>query len=373
MKKNNFLFVILCLILVLTSCNVSADKTHTGDSNIHAENKEYEKGPDFAASMILPSYSSVEEFVKSDFFSILISNRVYMDLNSILPSEEVEEITAGLEYAGWDTDPNITQYAISYKSDNEEKQGLHIIIGYGKDFYKDHFFSPEKESILAKGKTYNALKNVPEGNSESFVCNIDEICMLYSYHNGKIDTIRFMIDEHYFNIYAFRSASPAQDEFISAFLPELGATDDTLIAMLNRIKALIPTGDETNGVQANASADSSFEFVSTDPIDTPSSNDSGNSEQTAGETVEDTDVSDTNVSEEEEYLYPEDYEFPVIPGISPDWKPNRNGKYPLKDGYTREELTLILACEIELDFGDLTDEEISKLEFRLIEEEENEE
>ncbi|MBP3332560.1 MAG: hypothetical protein J6M35_00780, partial [Clostridia bacterium] len=134
--------------------------------------------------------------------------------------------------------------------------------------------------------------------------------------------------------------------------------------------ALIPTGDEANGAQVNASADASFELDSTNPIDTPSSDDSGNSEQTAGKTVADTDVTDTPVNEEEEeYLYPEDYEFPVIPGISPDWKPNRNGKYPLKDGYTREELTLILACAIELDFGDMTFEEMSQVEFRLIEEE----
>ena len=129
--------------------------------------------------------------------------------------------------------------------------------------------------------------------------------------------------------------------------------------------------DEANGAQVNASADASFEFISTNPIDTPSSDDGGNSEQTAGETVADTDVTDTPVNEEEEeYLYPEDYEFPVIPGISPDWKPNRNGKYPLKDGYTREEITLILACAIELDFGDMTFEEMSQVDIICIEEDE---
>ena len=165
--------------------------------------------------------------------------------------------------------------------------------------------------------------------------------------------------------------TPEQSEFLSALVSEYGATDDSVIEMLDKIKALIPTGDETNGAQINASADASFEFISTNPIDTPSSDDSGNSEQTAGETVADTDVTDTPVNEEEEeYLYPEDYEFPVIPGISPDWKPNRNGKYPLKDGYTREEMTLLVACAIELDFGDMTDEEISKIDFIIIDDEE---
>jgi hypothetical protein len=86
---------------------------------------------------------------------------------------------------------------------------------------------------------------------------------------------------------------------------------------------------------------------------------SSTTDQTSGETNEDIDGDD--------YLY-EDNNIPTIPGISPDWKPNANGKYPLKDGYTEYEMTLIVACEIELDFGDMTDEEISKLEFRLIEE-----
>ncbi len=87
---------------------------------------------------------------------------------------------------------------------------------------------------------------------------------------------------------------------------------------------------------------------------------SSTTDQTSGETNEDTDDGD-------DYLYG-DNNVPTIPGISPDWKPNANGKYPLKDGYTEYEMTLIVACEIELDFGDMTDEEISKLEFRLIEE-----
>jgi hypothetical protein len=160
------------------------------------------------------------------------------------------------------------------------------------------------------------------------------------------------LDGSLFKVRMENYSSPAQETFVKALFPEYGATDDSVIAMLDRIKALIPTSED--------SYDYELDNTHGDVGGTVSSNDgSSTTDQTSGETNEDIDGDD--------YLY-EDNNIPTIPGISPDWKPNANGKYPLKDGYTKYELTLILACEIELDFGDMTDEEISKLEFRLIEE-----
>ncbi|MBE6608526.1 MAG: hypothetical protein E7633_08215 [Ruminococcaceae bacterium] len=241
MKKILFFVVTLCIVLVSTSCYAFQDSIH--DDDIPDDN-ETSKSPsdNVDINTMLPTFDSVEEFKKvyADIPNS-IYRKSYVDLNSIISNEEVKKIVIGLDSFTTDTDLNkVTKYTITYESINETKEGLYIVVGYGKDFFGDHYFSPAKESILAEGKTYNALKDVPEDNSESFVCNVDEICMLYSYYNGKIETISFMIDEHYFMIYANRSASPAQDEFISAFLPELGATDDSVIAMLDKIKALIP-------------------------------------------------------------------------------------------------------------------------------------
>ena len=385
-ERNNYMKK-LCIFLILITLLVASAGCAPNEEDTDKELGE-------------PSTVDVDVADRSEYFSNLdefknyinnkenqskycpIDDGVYVDLSSILPDSEIEEIAA--RYHNWyDVRYAVKKDSIFY--------GLSIAFVTTPTIEK---YDYNVEEMIKSGalnetpiKSISELKDYKATTAYTWV-EIGEYTLFYPFNtnydfrepdNGhKFDNFSVFINDYQITIQWNHKLSaddytPEQSEFLSALVSEYGATDDTVIAMLNRIKALIPTGDEANGVQADASADESFEFVSTNPIDTPSSNDSGNSEQTAGETVEDTDVSDTNVSEEEEYLYPEDYEFPVIPGISPDWKPNRNGKYPLKDGYTREELTLILACEIELDFGDLTDEEISKLEFRLIEEEENEE
>ena len=241
MRKTIFLFVILCMVLIFTSCYSPNDSTHKDD--IPADNEKPSKLPPYDSEIntMLPSFDSVEEF-KNVYADIpnSVFHKAYIDFDSIISNNEVIKITAGLDFAGGEVDENVTRYTVTYKSENEEERGLYIIIGYGKKIFYDYFFTLEKDDILSDGKEYNALKDVPEGNSESFVCNIDGICMLYSYYNGKCTSIRFVIDEHYFDIYSSWSASLAQDKFISAFLPELGATDDSVIAMLDKIKALIP-------------------------------------------------------------------------------------------------------------------------------------
>ena len=338
MKKIYIILIILCLMSAFVSCSILPDDVDKTDKNDNYSDNADSSGPRFQ------NIEDFKEFVYGvdDYTGKPRTEykKCYVEFDSIIPNEEIDRIYTGIEYEtdNGDIGAGVAIYSLRYKTEDELEEGLKIGVGYG-DFFTKYYITPYKESILSNGEAYKTFDDLPENNNESFIMNIDGECLLYVYFENKPWSIQFMIDEHYFYINSFNSASSAQDKFISAFLPELGATDESATTMLNRIKALIPTGDEANGAQANASAsaDASFELDSTNPIDTPSSDDSGNSEQTAGETVADTDVTDTPVNEEEEeYLYPEDYEFPVIPGISPDWKPNRNGKYPLKEAYTRD-------------------------------------
>ena len=300
------------------------------------------------------------------------SSDKYIDFDSIIPNSEITQITIGsnLYWALYGTNCEIQIEQIGDDIDSiKNKETLWKIIGYALED------GDINETPYDSIEIIETLKYEPQWRYTKFLWfKIDGCDIIYYYSNWNKEIIRVNLIVDGYNIHILwpvwrKELDSNMEAFYKALNPSFGATDDSVIEMLDKIKALIPTGDEANGAQINASADASFELGSTNPIDTPSSDDSGNSEQTAGETVADTDVTDTPVNEEEEeYLYPEDYEFPVIPGISPDWKPNRNGKYPLKDGYTREELTLILACAIELDFGDMTFEEMSQVEFRLIEE-----
>ncbi|MBR3714985.1 MAG: hypothetical protein IKM18_03675 [Clostridia bacterium] len=339
-----------------------------------------EKVPiDFNASHGLPTeyfanLDDLREYINDkENQTVKMDDIFVIDFNSIISDSEIVKISATYT----------NRYSVKYVN-KDENIPYSIAIDVMK--YEKHKINLDKmkENGVTNKIPCKSVDELMKLKTSTSLCNIHAKFKEYDvlYYRG-VNRDNFMsiiilvngyrIDLHWFEEYNEDDYTTAQYEFLRAIVPEYGATDESIIEMLDKIKVLIPTGDEANGVQvnANASVDASFELGSTNPTDIPSSDDSGNSEQTAGETVADTDVTNTPVNEEEEeYLYPEDYEFPVIPGISPDWKPNRNGKYPLKDGYTREEMTLIVACAIELDFGDMTDEEISKIDFIIIDDEE---
>ena len=375
MKKLCIFLILIALLVVSAGCAQNEEDTDKDLGEPYEEEVLVIKSKRFSN---LDSFKSYINNKEKQSKHCPIDDGVYVDFSSILPDSEIEQIAA--KYHNW--------YSVQYAEKNDS-----IFYGLSIDFVTTptrEKYDYNVEGMIKSGalnetpiKSISELKDYKATTAYTWV-EIGEYTLFYPFNTNynlrdpnsghKFDNFSVFINDYQITIQWNHKLSaddytPEQSEFLSALVSEYGATDDSVIEMLDKIKALIPTGDEANGAQINASADASFEFISTNPLDTPSSDDSGNSEQTAGETVADTDVTDTPVNEEEEeYLYPEDYEFPVIPGISPDWKPNRNGKYPLKEAYTKYELKLIVGCLIELDFGDMTDEEISKLEFRLIEE-----
>ena len=239
MKKLNIILVILSLILLFTSCNISTndvDKTNNNDN--------YSVNADSSG----PRFQNIEDF-KEFVYGVddytgkprTEYRKCYVEFDSIIPNEEIDRIYTGIEYEtdNGDIGAGVAIYSLRYKTEDELEEGLTIGVGYG-NFFTKYYITSYKESILSNGEAYKTFDDLPENNNESFIMNIDGECLLYVYFENKPWSIQFMIDEHYFYINSFNSASPAQDEFISAFLPELGATDDSVIAMLDRIKALIP-------------------------------------------------------------------------------------------------------------------------------------
>lgn len=355
MKKLCIFLILTALLVVSAGCVPKEQGKDLGEPSEmgtdHNDNSEYFSNLDEFKSYI----NNKEKQSKH----CPIDDGVYVDFSSILPDSEIEEIAA--RYHNW--------YSVRYAVKNDS-------IPYGLSI--DFVTTPTREKY-----DYNVEKMIESGAlSETSIKSISELkdykattaytwveigeYTLFYYNNlhskpdngRKFDDFDVIINGYQINIQwneklSIDDYTPEQSEFLSALVPEYGATDDSVTAMLDKIKALIPTSED--------SYDYEPDNVCGDASGAVSSNDgSSTTDQTSGETNEDTDYGD-------DYLY-EDNDFPTIPGISPDWKPNANGKYPLKDGYTSYELTLILACEIELDFGDMTDEEISKLEFRLIEE-----
>ena len=113
---------------------------------------------------------------------------------------------------------------------------------YGKGrMEKDKTFYISQYTVY---KVYNTLSDVPK-NTEFFIYDRDGNYILYETWKrstlGDGARISFMIGEYYFKLYADLPAeTDSEQALLSAFLPELGATDDSVIAMLDKIKALIP-------------------------------------------------------------------------------------------------------------------------------------
>ena len=362
MKKLCIFLILIALLVVSAGC---APKEQDSDKDLGIP----EMGTDHA--------DRSEYFSNFDEFKNYISNKasqskwcpiddgVYVDLSSIIPNSQIKQIAA--KFHNW--------YSVRYAvKNNTTFYGLSVdfITTPTREKYDYNVEEMIKSGALNETpiKSMSELKDYKATTAYTWV-EIGEYTLFYPFNtsydfhepdNGhKFNNFTVLIDDYNINIQwneklSIDDYTPEQSEFLSALVPQYGATDDSVTAMLDRIKALIPSGNISED-----SYDYALDGANGDASGTVSSNDgSSTTDQTSGETNEDTDYGD-------DYLY-EDNNIPTIPGISPDWKPNANGKYPLKDGYTKYELTLILACEIELDFGDMTDEEISKLEFRLIEE-----
>ncbi len=241
-------------------------------------------------------------------------NSLYVDFDSIIPNSEIEVV---LLY-------HYDAYGIRYFSDENYSMSM--------DCYIDEDFvlsETEWNNKYIMDCRIEDLNDVRSGDN-NYIFVVDGIEVLYqinknSYGEISVSSIAFVIGNRVFAIYEpFFANTPSQREFINAFKTEAGTS-----AMLNRIKALIPgmDADETDEIQEEP--DNSVSSYYGDGLIDQIAN---------GSYINGYDNEDN-----------EDYEFPVIPGISPDWKPNRNGKYPLKDGYTRYEISMILAGEIPLD------------------------
>ncbi len=351
LKRTYISLILVVLMLITSSCKESIP----------------EENPDDLIKEPILEFSSINEFktyinnTSEQKEEYRISFDDYINLNSILSDSECKCVLF---------QKNLTQ---------KYKNSYYIKYNNNLEVYVAHLNkeTPIKEvlSDAIKETVYTSISDFDSIDKRGlYPFLINNIEMAYGVVFGEevksdfeVNMCAVIVDDYFIQISGLNeeNVSETYEELVTSLIPDYGATDDSVIAMLDKIKALIPTGDEADNTQENDSADKNG---------TVTLNDSGSTtNQTVSEPSYGGETGDETYYEEEEYLFPEDYEFPVIPGISPDWKPNRNGKYPLKDGYTRDEMTLILACAIELDFGDMTFEEMSQVEFRLIEEDENEE
>ncbi|MBE6608080.1 MAG: hypothetical protein E7633_05965 [Ruminococcaceae bacterium] len=240
--------MLFTLVFTLLSCEAALDEPKTDEENQddHSDSIELpilgEEGAgdddpdfDFEDMQSFLDYLNSDKNTPSVAGSSYLNPKAYVDFSSIIPNEEAIYICS--------YNAKEQYYFVVYETEvGDMPFGVDVSIGY-KDYFVD-YFQKYKDYWIANYKVYNSLKDVPK-DAERFACDIDGNYLLYGLYSyngyGDVAEVIFMLGDYYFKIYtASPLSSVAQQELLNALFPSLGATDDSVIAMLDKIKALIP-------------------------------------------------------------------------------------------------------------------------------------
>ena len=145
------------------------------------------------------------------------------------------------------------QYKITVIGNNA--YGMEYFSTKGDGYFKVDIVYPPDETVAGTAaeriqKYPDTINHTPydslyvlediNGKTQNNWIDLGEYEIMYVIEANKIQRCWFVIDDYWFNMRISNFDSSAQESFVKALNPELGATDDTVIAMLNKIKALIP-------------------------------------------------------------------------------------------------------------------------------------
>ncbi|MBE6608971.1 MAG: hypothetical protein E7633_10520 [Ruminococcaceae bacterium] len=247
MKKYILVLMLFVLISFIVGCKSIKDIPNE-DIDINDDEKNEEEKEDSKPSGEDPDYS--EYFSNLDDFKNYISNKenqskhcpiddgVYVDFSSILPDSEIKQISVLFH----------NYYYVNYIEKNDD-----IFFGLSFSFKT----SPTKEKydytveeMIKSGalnetpiKSISELKDYKATTGYTWV-EIGEYNLLY-YDNKSLSEFTITINDYIVSILWNNELSAddytsAQSEFLSALVSEYGATNESVIEMLDKIKALIP-------------------------------------------------------------------------------------------------------------------------------------
>ena len=188
-------------------------------------------------------FSNLDELRKymsdKDNQTIKIDN-MYIDFNSIIPDSEIAEIS--VRRTNW--------YQIEYIKKNDSIP-YNIAIDVMNHEKYDMDLDGMKENDVTNEipcKSIDELKDFTSSSTLNFVhAKLGKYDLVY-YRGVNVDNFEsliilingYRIEVRWFENYTIDDYTPAQSEFLSALVPAYGATDDSVIEMLDKIKALIP-------------------------------------------------------------------------------------------------------------------------------------
>ncbi|MBE6608970.1 MAG: hypothetical protein E7633_10515 [Ruminococcaceae bacterium] len=234
MKKHILSLVLILLVFSSIACETTVDEPKTDDeSKTDVDNNEHNR-EEIHIGPWLNRYDiqSFEDYIYSGAndpsAERYFDPKFYIKFDSIIPDSECIQIDNTLSYDGTSR---------SYGS-------MYLTCFYGED--AQYLYDSQKSIHSSENpvyEIYDNLNDVPD-DTGFFIYNWNGNHILicpYKVEDLEYSRITFIIGKYAFLFETtLPVTSPAQEEFISSFLPSLGATDDSVIAMLDKIKALIP-------------------------------------------------------------------------------------------------------------------------------------
>ncbi len=242
MKKILTFFIFLICLLI--SCeNKSNIEIIKNPSDIYVNPRG---GMEFLSYDELVDYTTSSDEKKADF---VLSSEDLINFDSIVPNSKIKEIYVW-PYLGYEVRYS---YGTEIKDDESGMSPMTIYVQRADlneehdDFLTDIY--TDRCVDLKKNLCYTSFDETVTG-SDAFCYSMGDYEFIVSYRNLKknvplsmreyiVDRIAIVIDNMYIEIDGLRTEPFST--FTSAFVPQHGATDDTVIAMLDKIKALIPT------------------------------------------------------------------------------------------------------------------------------------
>ncbi len=244
MKKLIALLMLFTLVFSLFSCEAIVEKPKTDEekNQDNSENKHEDDQPTAEVFYNHEDFLAYMNNVEKQVYARHICANDYVNLDTIIPMEEFAEIALP-----GSADCSSSRYTLTGNGKSHRLSfSIRIIVVKTVDGINQYMdYTTPKNDIPYTSLDEIDLSNITEKGWYNLKLGEYDISYGISCDiSGKyyVDTILFFIDNFCFNVDSMCSQEflPGQEAFVKAINPEFGATDDSVIAMLNKIKALIP-------------------------------------------------------------------------------------------------------------------------------------
>ncbi|MBE6608807.1 MAG: hypothetical protein E7633_09670 [Ruminococcaceae bacterium] len=236
MKKFIALLILFTLVFSLLSCEATVEEPKTDSEENLTQNDEEKPSEKPDKNVYFNNIADFKDYIsnkENQSKNRLIDANKYIELDSIIPNDEVTRISV---------DGNNAYSIIAGDITVQIVYPAHKTVREDADEYIKNF--PK----LINHTPYDSLSIIKDikDNTEYVWIDLEKYEMIYtrSYNDEnnvtEISYCWFVIDNYWLCMRIEDHNSSAQESFVKALNPAYGATDDSVIAMLDKIKALIP-------------------------------------------------------------------------------------------------------------------------------------